>query len=138
MRKSSLCALLLALAALLGCTKQAPEQEGYRVISYDGTTHQWTILRSGMFDGKYLRKRLVVVCDSYKWGRHESVKGPEACHLQVGRLIVPDQTPDDPKAFVDVFEMPSETLAITEGYGDDRVSQQFTIIKYEVLPDEGK
>ena len=37
--------------------------------------------------------------------------------------------------YLDIFEMPSETLAITEGEGADRVQQQFTILKYEVLPD---
>jgi hypothetical protein len=32
--------------------------------------------------------------------------------------------------------MPSETLAITEGDGSDKIEQQFKILKYEVLPDD--
>ena len=34
-----------------------------------------------------------------------------------------------------VFEMPSETLSITEGDGADRVMQQFAILKYVGVPD---
>ena len=129
-------ALLTLLTLSPGCTKK-PEAEGYRVLSYDAATHQWVILRTGTFDGKYLTKRLTVVCSSYKWGDHESVTGPEACHLQVGRLIIPNPLPPAGKhnEFLDVFEMPSETLSITEGDGADRVMQQFAILKYEVLPD---
>jgi hypothetical protein len=130
-------ALLALFVVCIGCTRRKLEPDGYRVVSYDAATHQWTILRSGTFDGKYLRKRLTVVCSSYKWGERESVTGPEACHLQVGRLIVPNPLPDPEKRqeFIDVFEMPSETLSITEGDGADRVMQQFEILKYEVLPD---
>ena len=129
-------ALLTLLALSPGCTKK-PEAEGYRVLSYDAGTHQWIILRTGTFDGKYLTKRLTVVCSSYKWGDHEPVTGTEACHLQVGRLIIPNPLPPAGKRseFLDVFEMPSETLSITEGDGADRVMQQFAILKYEVLPD---
>jgi hypothetical protein len=118
------------------CTKR-PEPEGYRVVAYDARTHQWTILRTGTFDGKYLRKRLTVVCSLFKWGDRESVTGPEACHLQVGRMIIPNPLPPAEKRqeFLDVFEMPDETLSITEGVGADRVTQQFIILKYEVLPD---
>ena len=119
----------------LGCTKQ-PEA-GYRVVSYDAASHQWVILRTGTFDGKYLTKRLRVVCSLYKWGEHEAVTGPEACHLQVGRMMLPNPLPPPGKRneFLDIFEMPNETLSITEGDGADRVMQQFTILKYEVLPD---
>ena len=52
-------------------------------------------------------------------------------------MMIPNSLPpakkDEP--FLDFFEMPSETLAITEGEGTDQVQQQFTIVKYEVLPD---
>jgi hypothetical protein len=110
--------MLLAVFMLPpGCTKK-PQPEGYRVLSYDAPTHQWIILRNGTFDGKYLTKRLTVACSSYKWGDHEAVTGPDACHLQVGRMMIP-----------------GGTLSITEGDGPDRVVQQFTILKYEVLPD---
>ena len=65
MRNTSknLFSLLLALFVIgIGCTSKKPEPEGYRVMSYDATTHHWTILRTGTFGGKYLRKRLTVVC----------------------------------------------------------------------------
>jgi hypothetical protein len=134
-QKKSIMATLLGLLISTGCRK--PEQEGYRVTAYDGATYQWTIMRNGNFNGKYLRKRLIVLCDSYQWGQHESLSGEDACHLQVGELIVPNPIPGEGKEqeFVDVYEMPQEMLSITEGHGDDRVSQRFKILKYEVLPD---
>jgi hypothetical protein len=128
--------LLILLMVFFGCAKKR-EVAGYRVVSYDAVTHQWTIFRSGTFDGKYMTKRIIVVCSFYKWGEHEQVQGPDACHLQVGRLIVPNPLPPAGKRdeFLDVYEMPDEILAITEGDGPDRVQQQFIILKYEVLPD---
>lgn len=137
MKSRFLIITLLVFTITLGCAKKKTEPEGYRVMAYEAATHQWTILRTGTFGGKYLRKRLVVVCDFYKWDNHEPVKGPDACHLVVGRLIVPNPLPKDKRSeFLDVFEMPDEVLSITEGDGNDRVMQQFTILKYEVLPDE--
>ena len=116
-------------------SKPAHEPEGYRVIGYDAGTQQWTIIRTGTFDGEYLIKKLVVRCLSYTWGDHDTVEGPDACHLQVGRLIVPTPlinkaTPDQ---FIDVYEMPDEVLSITEGEGADRVMQQFKILSYTVV-----
>lgn len=117
-----------------GC-KTAHEPDGYRVVGYDGSTRQWTIVRAGSFEGKYLVKRLVVICSLYQWGDHDALLGPDVCHLQVGRLIIPNPQPDvaHRSQFLDVFEMPSEILAITEGYGADRVIQQFKILKYDVV-----
>ena len=131
--------LLASFVVFLGCTKK-PEAEGYRIISYDAATHQWVIIRNGTFDGKYLTKRITVVCSFYKWGDHEAVEGPDACHLQVGRMMIPNSwsPPKKGEQYLDIFEMPSETLAITEGEGTERVQQQFTILKYEVLPDNAK
>jgi hypothetical protein len=128
-------AMLLISSLLLSACKKAAEPEGYRVLSYEAATHQWTILRTGTFDGQFLRKRLVVVCSFYKWGEHEAVEGPDACHLQVGRLIVPNTRPKNLQDFLMVTEMPTEVLSITEGDGPDRVMQQFNILKYELLPD---
>jgi hypothetical protein len=111
-------AIICCFISLTSC-KTKPEPEGYRVVGYDAATQQWTIIRTGNFDGKFLTKRLIVVCEFYRWGSHEMVKGPDACHLVVGRLIVPNPLPsaDKRSEFLDVFEMPSETLAITEGDG---------------------
>lgn len=133
----TLAAVLLTLLMLSVACSKKPEAEGYRVVSYTAATHQWIILRTGTFDGKYLTKRLTVVCSSYKWGDHEAVTGPEACHLQVGRMIIPNPLPREGKRqeFLEVFEEPSGMLSIIEGDGADRVAQQFAILKYEVLPD---
>ncbi len=122
------------IALSCGC-KKAQEPEGYRVVSYEAASHQWTIIRNGTFDGKYMTKKLVVVCMLYKWGEHETADGPDACHLQVGRLIVPslESGNADKNHFITVFEMPNETLSITEGSGDDRVMQQFKILSYGVV-----
>lgn len=127
---------LLALSA--GCKKQPEPGEGYRVVNYDAKTHEWTIIRNGTFDGKYLTKRITAVCSSYRWGNHESVQGPDACHLLVGRTMISNPLPPPEKRsdFLDVDEMSSETLSITEGVGADRVMQLFTILKYEVLQDD--
>ncbi|MGA9669973.1 MAG: hypothetical protein WBQ94_12240 [Terracidiphilus sp.] len=124
----------IVLTLSLGC-KKVREPEGYRVVSFDAASHQWTIIRNGTFDGKYMTKRLVVVCMFYKWGEHETVDGTDACHLQVGRLIVPslESGNADKNHFITVFEMPDETLSITEGSGDDRVMQQFKIVSYNVV-----
>src|ERR1700693_2741298 len=122
--------LLAVLGLFLGCTKK-PEPEGYRVLSYDAATHQWIILRTGTFDSKYMTKRLTVVCSFYKWVDHEMVRGPEACHLLVGHMMIPNPFPPAGKRqdFLDIYEMPSEVLSITEGDGADRVVQQFDILK---------
>ena len=139
MRVKSSQFLLLALVWLafsVGCTRNA-EPEGYRVISYENPG-KWVIIRTGTFDGKLLKKRLVVQCDFYKWGDHETVTGPQACNLQVGRLMVsahpqPDANGKRP-GWLDVWEMSYDRLAITEGGGSDKVSQQFIILKNEVIP----
>ncbi|HTK85126.1 MAG TPA: hypothetical protein VL625_08580 [Patescibacteria group bacterium] len=130
-------ALVALLLLFVGCTKR-PEPEGYRVIGYDTETHQWTILRNGTFDGRYLKKRITAICSLYRWGDHEAVYGPQACHLEVGRMIIPNRfaPPEKHNEFLDVYEMPDEVLSITEGDGADRVVQQFNILKYEVLPDK--
>jgi hypothetical protein len=130
----------LALAAVcalsVGCTKEKPEVEGYRIVGYDAAVGQWTILRNGTFDGKYLVKRITAVCDYLKRGNGERVTGPNACELRVGRLMVPNTSPGKGKKedFLDIFEIGSDTLFVTEGDGPDRVDQGFNILKQEVLP----
>jgi hypothetical protein len=96
-------ALLLTMS--FGCAKK-PEPGGYRVLSYDAATQQWVILRTGTFDGKRLTKRLTVVCSLYQWGDHEAVTGPAACHLQVGRMMIPNPLPPtgERNEFLDVDE----------------------------------
>ncbi len=52
-------------------------------------------------------------------------------------MIIPNPFPSPQKRqeFLDVYEMPTETLSVTEGVGANREMQQFAILKYEVLPD---
>ena len=127
----------MVLALSFGCTKKKPEVEGYRVVSYDAATGRWVIIRNGTFDGKYLTKRITAVCDFYKWGDHEAVFGPQACDLQVGQMMVPNPFPGEGKRkdFLDIYERSADNLYITRGDGPDRVHQQLTILKEEVLGD---
>jgi hypothetical protein len=55
-------------------------------------------------------------------------------------MIIPNPFPPEGKRqdFIDVMEMSSGVLAITKGYGADRVSQQFKVLKYEVLSESLK
>ena len=127
--------LLIVVFLNVGCAKK-PIVEGYRVVSFDATTGKWTILRNGTFDGAYLTKRITAVCDFYKWGDRESVSGPNACSLNVGRLMVPKYVFDEKgtiKTQLYIFE-DSDRLSIIEGVDDDRISQQFFILKNEVIP----
>lgn len=81
---------------------------------------------------------MTIMCDFYKWADHEAVDGPRACNLQVGRLMVPNSLSGDGKrqeAFLDIWEMSPDRLVITEGEGPDLVSQQFVILRKELLPD---
>lgn len=125
-------ALVLAAAAACSSKSEVREPEGYRVLSHDTKTGEWVILRNGTFDGKYMVKRITVVCDFYKSGDREIVKGPDACDLQVGALMVPNAT-DKKKPYLDVYEMSPERLAFIMGWEPNHVSQQFVILKYEVL-----
>ena len=118
----------------IGCKKQEPAS--YWVVSFDKGSGLWTIISTGTFGGKLVRKRLTVVCDSSQRSDLEAVHEPEACELNVGRIYVPNPSPkeDQQSTFLDIGEMPADRLWITEGTGEDKVSQQFIIEKSEVLP----
>lgn len=126
-------ALCAALLVTCSCNKKEPE--GYRVMSYDSKTHEWTILRTGwLSDGEsnpsqFVRNRMVVVCNcriDMRLGR-KTLDGTDACNLQVGRLYATNGLPGD---FVRVYEPNADTLSIQEG----GAVQQFAILKNEVLP----
>jgi hypothetical protein len=133
--------IVIAVSCLFSaCTKKPEperEPEGYRVVSYDAATHQWTILRNGTFDGKYLVKRMTVICFWSRRANLERIDGPTACHLQVGRMMVPNPFPPFERRaeFLEIFEMSArdEMLFINEGEETLRVSQAFTILRNEVL-----
>jgi hypothetical protein len=134
--------VVFSFAALSACKREPQaEPDGCRVVSYDTVTARWVIIRTGEFDGKYLRKRLTVVCDFYKWGDHAPVQGPHACDLHVGELIVNHIEPDAQGKFsnyVHIWEESAEKLVIVQGSGPDHVDQQFTILKNEVLTEPGQ
>jgi hypothetical protein len=133
--------IVIAVSCLFSaCTKKPEperEPEGYRVVSYDAATHQWTILRNGTFDGKYLVKRMTVICFWSRRANLERIDGPTACHLQVVRMMVPNPFPSFERRaeFLEIFEMSArdEMLFINEGEETLRVSQAFTILRNEVL-----
>ncbi len=122
--------VLAFIMVSLGCAKGLERNANpgmCRVVAYDAATHRWTVRLNVVSDGKPVAKRLTVVCSQYMWGKLAPVTGPDACHLVVGRLIDPP-TPN-------VTEMPPGVLKITQGVGDNRVIQQFKILKSEILPD---
>ena len=128
---------ILVIVAIInsGCTDKPVE--GYRIMSVDSATGQWVILRNGTFDGKYLTKRMTVVCQYYKWGNREKVTGPTACSLRVGSLMIPRYAKDEKgngKTVLYMFEDP-DYLSIIEGDGDERIMQGFRILKNEVVPE---
>jgi hypothetical protein len=121
-------------------TTQAGSQspDGYRVISHDSQTGQWVIIRSGTFSGEHQTKRLIVICESYQWGEREPVRGPSACYLQIGRLMVSNAydfySHKTKESLLDITELPSDWISFVEGIGDDRVRQSFRIARQELLP----
>jgi hypothetical protein len=126
---------VFAALALAGCGKKAaPEKtvpEGYRVVSYDGAKKEWTLIRTGTFDGGEHRTiRLVLVCDSYERSGRPPSEGPDSCALEVGRLMVPSHAAEKP--FLDIYQI-QDTLAIIEGRGANQVSQHLFIVKHELI-----
>jgi hypothetical protein len=126
---------IVSLVLLVDCSTSSPRIEGYRIVSFDSKTGQWIVVRTGTFDGEYRVKRMTVVCDFYKWGNREPVIGKDACDLRVGRMMIPSSISNGRtgKEFLDIYEMSSDRLAITEGDGPDRISQQFVVLKQELL-----
>ena len=134
-RRTSLMLLALALAAT-SCSRKEDVKvvEGYRVTGHDARTGEWEIIRNGTFEGKYLVKRMTALCSFVIWGDRGMARGPDACDLRVGEMMVPNPVPKDGSDFLDISEKSGDTLAITKGRGPDRILQEFTILKYEVLP----
>jgi hypothetical protein len=134
MNKHTLAVILVfSLLSFQGC-KAKREPEGYRVVSYDGATQQWTIIRTETINGEHLRKRLIVGCLLYQKGKDDMRDGPNACELQVGRTLVPNLHPTgvNRATYMNVEQL-GTGFYIAEGWGDDLVSQQFKIIKESLL-----
>jgi hypothetical protein len=136
MRNSQTVLLLFALVTLMyltGC-KNKSEPYGYRVVGFDSTSGEWTLVHTDTVDGKLLRQRLVVVCKYAKWPDHEG-SGKDACHLQVGELMVPTLSPSEVKAGHPVIAMEwnDGSLTFEEGSGTNEVYQSFEIKKSEII-----
>ena len=82
--------LILAVVVLASGGAAAAENEivaqSYRVMAYDTRTHHYTIHSNGKLDGKYLIKKIVVICASSQSQSRGRVMGEAACDLSVGKL----------------------------------------------------
>ena len=144
----SLALPICAFLILIACSKAKQEAGGYRVMGYNSPTHEYTLHRDGIFDGKYLVKKYVVKCISYKSGRHPKVDADDnydACQLPVGDLFPSDVsyfigTEDEKNSDGYVGELNNETLTVITGRKskdpDDQVVQRFKIMSITVLPDK--
>jgi hypothetical protein len=64
----TLTTLILALfVVVMGCKKKQ-EQEGYRVVAYDGTNDHWTLIQTDSVNGERQAKRIVIECLLYQKG----------------------------------------------------------------------
>jgi hypothetical protein len=129
--------LVMALSVIGGAVAFAEcnEPRGYRVMAYDGRTHQYTIHRNGTFDGKYLVKKIVVVCQSYQAGNRAPVKGETACDLGVGSFYPVGEASLTREGGPVVVLEQDDYFAITEGRGENEVRRTFNVVSIEVLPD---
>jgi hypothetical protein len=107
--------------------------EGYRVTAYDSRVHEWTIIRTGTFDGVFMTKKFVVVCVTFMNEAGIYTAGPYACPLQVGQfkqVRINFQDGDAPLEDIDQF---SDTLMFTEGTSNRPTKQIFDIKRIELL-----
>jgi len=138
--------IIPAIAALCGCTK-VPELDRYEVVSYNAGTAEWVMIHRAMVDGKTRVQRLTLECvcsvPSF-WDDRQTRYGPNACHLEVGRTMVPTRTSrpvapnDDGKPFLAITTdnfpqfIVSERSKSTEKV-HDWSEQHFSILKSEVV-----
>lgn len=130
--------LAVAVVLIVGCSKHKVSVDGYRVVSYDGRTAEWVVVRTGTYDGEHQTKRMTLQCDFYKWDDHEAVSGPKSCDLRIGRLMVDNSYEffsGKSKDHFQIDEMSSDLIAFTKGTGDKRVAQHFMILHQEMLPE---
>ena len=104
--------------------------EVYKVVSYDASTGEWVIVH--LDNVQHTRVEIRAVFDSYRWGKHEPVTGPNNCAIRVGQEFVPNRFKFNTNDFVDV-NLTTDTLYITEGAGDDIVHQRFNVRSAKVI-----
>ena len=125
------CLFLICLPLfLLACGK--PKSEDYwKILSMDENRH-FTVIHINR--ARHEQTRYLLECSYYKWGDHEMVKGPDSCSIYVGQVLVPKRDAKDPQAFVDVDGSQNDWLIITEGSGQDRVTQGFKVLSAQLEP----
>ena len=104
--------------------------ESYQVASHEASSGEWVIIAVNREEGR--RVQITAACDFYKLGDRDPVKGPNACNLLVGGTLLPNRLGTRTGDFLDVWQL-GDTLFITQGKGNDRVHQQFTIRSAKVL-----
>jgi hypothetical protein len=121
---------IILLLVLCGCRKGETKPDIWKVVSLD-EQHHFTLIHTNYADRE--QTRYTLICSYYKWGSHELMKGPTACALNVGRVIVPKVAPDKREESVDVFPT-HDYVTITEGEGEDKIMQGFDILSTSVEP----
>lgn len=123
-------AFFLAFTFQTGCFK-TPLVTACSVVSFDGSSNQYTLIYKHVVDSKPAAKRLTVICSSYQWGDREVLQGPTVCKLVAGGTLKENSTLG--RQFRSIYEPAPGKLAIMEGIGPNRVVQQFDILKQEVI-----
>jgi hypothetical protein len=138
--------VLLAAIALSGCTN-VPEPESYQVMSFDAASSEWIVIHRTMVNGESMTRRLTLQCISSVpsfWDDQRTRYGSNACHLEVGRKMVPTRAArptapnDDGKPFLAITADYFPVLIISERTRStekvhDWAEQHFSILKDEVV-----
>ena len=132
--------VLLALALSLAASAQTMQPEGYRVTAYNSQTHEWTIIRTGTFDGEFQKKKIVVLCQWFEDENGRRTDGPDACSLRVGQFMKHDLSRiaalKSGKPWLaniaTVMEL-DDTLLVSEGSVHPTTSQVFRVKKIELV-----
>jgi hypothetical protein len=132
--KTGMVLIITTIMAGVTVAQPQPTSEGYRVRAYDGRTHQYTIHRDVTFDGKYMVKKIVMICKLYQIGNYQPVTDATVCELPIGKFY-PSHRPREEKGGFLLISEQNDRLSITEGIGANRILQSFTVLSIEVLPD---
>jgi hypothetical protein len=116
-------AALVLLLQCVGCTETEAIPDGFRVISYDGRSHEYTIRESFSDNGKAFVKNIVAVCERYQVGGLPPELHDTACVLPVGNVY----------PFTKVLST-NDFVVIAQGPSPD-TTQTFKVLHVEVLPE---
>ena len=124
-------ALILTVAIQAGCTRTPVVTHTCSIVSFDTKSNEYTLIYKQPIGGKPTTKRLIAKCAAYQWGDREVLTGPTVCKLVVGTTLQENSTLG--RRFLSFYQASSDTLAIMEGIGPNRVVQQFNVLKQEVI-----